>query len=197
MPSIHLPNISLATLEKTAGIRNFPLSLPTISVGETIPVLIAEKSGSSRFMLIMKDRSFLADSDLPFTKGEKIMVKVEQLNPQIILRILNREGESSLIINEYNRNYSANPEALKDMFNIGRDIFNQKSLMELLPEKTKENIRNILKIMDASVFSPMSLKNKSESGGRVERSSDKTIGRTASSTDGRKCCLQRGSTKIC
>jgi len=110
-------------------------------------------------MLTMKDRSFLADSDLPLMKGEKIMVTVEQLNPQIILRILNREGTASPIINEYNRNYITNPEALMDMFKMGRDIFNQKSLMELLPEKAKESIRNILKIMDALVFSPTSLKN--------------------------------------
>jgi hypothetical protein len=159
MAPIHLFNISSSALEKTPGIRNIAPALSTISVGETIPVLIAEKSGSSRFMLTMKDRSYLADSDLPLTKGEKIMVKVEQLNPQIILRILNREGTSSLIINEYNRNYSANPEALRDMFRTGRDIFNQESLMELLPEKAKESIRSILKIMDVLVFSPISLKN--------------------------------------
>jgi hypothetical protein len=42
---------------------------------------------------------------------------------------------------------------------MGRDIFNQESLMELLPEKAKESIRNILKIMDALVFSPISMKN--------------------------------------
>jgi hypothetical protein len=159
MASIHLPNISSSALEKTPGIRNISPVLSKISVGETIPVLIAEKSGSSRFMLTMKDRSFLADSDLPLMKGEKIMVTVEQLNPQIILRILNREGTASPIINEYNRSYITNPEALMDMFEMGREIFNQKSLMELLPEKAKESIRNILKIMDALVFSPTSLKN--------------------------------------
>jgi hypothetical protein len=159
MTSIYLPNISSSALEKTPGIRNISPVLSTISVGETISVLIAEKSGTSRFMLTMKDRNYLADSDFPLTKGEIIMVKVEQLNPQIILRILNREDTSSLIINEYNRNYSANPEALKDMFKMGRDILSQESLMDLLPEKAKGSIRNILKIMDALVFSPMSLKN--------------------------------------
>jgi hypothetical protein len=159
MIPIYLPNVSSPALEKIPGIRNISPAILDISVGETLPVLISEKLGSSRFMLTMKDRSFLADSDLPFTKGEKIMVKVEQMDPQIILRILNREGDSSLIINEYSRNYSANPEAMRDMFRMGKDILNQESLMGLLPEKAKESIRNILKIMDALVFSPMTLKN--------------------------------------
>lgn len=159
MSSVYMPKISSLSLDKASGIGNISTADSPFSVGDTIHALIAEKSGPSRFVLTMKDRSFLADSDLPLTKGEKLMVKVEQLKPQIILRILNREGSSSLIINEYTRNYRANPDALRDMFTMGRDVFNQKSLMELLPEKAKESIRNILKIMDASVFSQVSLKN--------------------------------------
>jgi hypothetical protein len=159
MTPIHLLNILPSTLERPAVARSISQASSSIAVGETIPAVIAEKSGSSSVILTMKGQSFQADSHLPLAQGEKIMVKVEQIHPQMVLRILNRESTASLILNESNRSYSANPESLKEMFEIGRDILNQKALMELLPEKAKENIKNLLKIMDTSVFTATSMKN--------------------------------------
>ena len=130
-----------------------------LSVGQIVEAIVVEKAGPSRFVITTKDHSFLADSDLPLGRGEKLLVRVEQLNPQIILRAVNRQEASSLIVGEYTSAYRSNPDALRDMFTKGRDLLNQKSLMDLLPEKAKECIRNILRMMDASVFSPASLKN--------------------------------------
>lgn len=131
----------------------------SLSVGEIIHVQVAEKSGASRFILDAKNINLLVDSDFSLTKGEKLTVKVEQTSPNIVLRILNRDDVSSLMIRQHALNYQANSEALSDMFRMGREILNEKSLMALLSEKAKENIRNILKLMDASVLSVKSFQN--------------------------------------
>jgi hypothetical protein len=156
---INIQNTLSPILDKMLGGRSILQGVSPLSIGEVFSVQVVEKSGPSTFMLGTINLSILAESDYPLMKGEKLMVKVEQLNPQIILRILNREGVSSLMIRDYTLNYSANPEALKDMFQMGRDMLDQKSLIALLPETTKENIQNVLKIMDASVLSPRSFQN--------------------------------------
>jgi hypothetical protein len=159
MNSIYMPTISsLSPDQATGGGKSVSTALP-LSVGQIVETVIVEKAGPSKFVLTAKDHSFLANSDLHLSKGEKLVVRVEQLNPQIILRAVNRQEAASLVINEYTSIYRSNPDAVRDMFTTGRDVLNQKSLMDLLPEKAKESIRNILKIMDTSVFSPASLKN--------------------------------------
>ena len=159
MNSIYMPTVSSLSPDKTSGVGKSVSTVLALSVGQIFEAIIVEKAGPSRFVLTTQDHSFLANSDLPLSKGEKLMVRVEQLSPQIILRAVNRQEASSLIVNEYKSTYRSNPDALRDMFAMGRDILNQKALMDLLPEKAKEIIRNILKIMDVSVFSPASLKN--------------------------------------
>jgi hypothetical protein len=159
MNSIYIPTISNLSPDKASGVGKSVSTILPLSIGQIVEAVIVEKTGPSKFVLTTKDHRFLADTDLPLIKGEKLMVRVEQLNPQIILRAVNRQEASSLIVNEYTNTYRSNPDALKDMFSIGRDVISQKSLMDLLPEKARESIRNIIKIMDASVFSQISLKN--------------------------------------
>jgi len=155
----YIPTISALSPEKPSGVGKSVSTVLPLSVGQIVEAIVAEKAGPSRFVLTTKDNSFLANSDLPLSKGEKLMVRVEQLTPQIVLRAINRQEASSLIVTEYTSTYRSNPDALKDMFTIGKDILNQKSLMDLLPEKAKESIRSIIKIMDASVFSTATMKN--------------------------------------
>jgi hypothetical protein len=159
MNSINIPIISSLSPDKAFGAGKSAATVLPLSVGQIVEAIVVEKAGHSRFVLTAKDYSFLANSDLPLGKGERLIVRVEQLNPQIILRAVNRQEVSSLIISEYKSTYRSNPDALREMFTMGRDVLNQKSLMDLLPGKAKEYIGNILKLMDASVFSPSSLKN--------------------------------------
>lgn len=159
MNSIYIPTISSLSPDKAFGAGKSAATVLPLSVGQIVEAVVVEKAGPSRFVLTAKDYSFLANSDLPLGKGERLIVRVEQLNPQIILRAVNQQEVSSSIISEYINTYRSNPDALREMFTMGRDVLNQTSLMDLLPGKAKEYIGNILKLMDASVFSPSSLKN--------------------------------------
>jgi hypothetical protein len=152
-------NPSLPGLDKIQGSRIISRDGSPLSVGEVIEVQVLEKSGPSRFILDAKKLTLLAESDLPLAAGEKLTVKVQQLSPAIILRLLTPEQPSPLLTREHALAYLAKSEALGELFTVGRDVLDQKSLLALLPDKAKGQIRNILKIMDASVFSEKTLKN--------------------------------------
>ncbi len=118
-----------------------------------------EKTGRAKYLLTIKDASFLADSDLPLKAGEKLRVRVEQLIPQIVLRVVDQEEPLSPLINNYLRLYRANPDALIDIFKRGSEIFNKELSGELLPEFVKVKIENILRIIDTLILSQGTSKN--------------------------------------
>jgi len=124
-----------------------------------LEAFIAEKAGSSRYLLTIGNFDFLAETDLPLTVGQKLSVSVEQLKPQVLLRLIDREAIVSAFAKDYLRNFRVNPEALQDIFTVGRELLPQKSLFEALPQGTREKILQVLKIMDALVFSSTSQKN--------------------------------------
>jgi hypothetical protein len=151
MSSIYLSTISSPPLTGAAQINKVPAVFP-FSVGN-IHVGIVEKAGPTRFLFTIKNQSFLADSDLSLEAGDKLLVKVEQLQPQIVLRVINREASSFSLINDYLKLYMANPDALMDIFIRSSSVFNQNLPKELLSGSLKESISNILKIIDSLIFS--------------------------------------------
>lgn len=156
---ITLQNAIPLISDNRQGIGNTHSGASPLSLGEIVPVRVVGRSETSGYVLGLKDLSILADSDLPLLQGEKLMVKVEQLSPQIVLRILNHEGATAPMFREYALDYSGKPDALRDMIQMGQAILNDDSLLELLPAATKVRVRHILKLMDASVFSTKSLDN--------------------------------------
>ena len=87
------------------------------------------------------------------------MVKVEQLAPQILLRLVAPEASPAGISNGYLKLFLSNPEALIKIFQEKQEIFNQQSLNRLLPETAKDTLQNVNKIIDALRCSPKTLTN--------------------------------------
>lgn len=159
MSSIYLSTISSSPLNGAAQINKAP-SVFLFSVGD-IHAGIVEKAGPARLLLTIKNQSFLADSDLPLKVGDKLLVRVEQLQPQIVLRVVNHEGAPSSLMNNYLRLYMEKPEALMDIFRRGSEVFNQNLPKGLLPESVKESIGNILRTIDSLIFSEGTSQNSS------------------------------------
>lgn len=156
---IYTQNLPQPSLEKIQGNRVASSDHSPLAVGEILHVQVVEKSGSSRFILDARKMTISAESNFPLTQGEKLTVRVEQLSPNIILSLVNREDPSAGLTRGHTLHYLAHPEALGDLFEVGRELLNQKSLIALLPEKAKARVGSILKIMDDAVLSPKSLKN--------------------------------------
>ena len=157
MPSIYLSTIPLPALDSIPGFAKIPSARLPFSAGEILEASITEKIGPSRFVLILKNSTFLADSDLSLKVGEKLLLKVEQLKPRIVLRLATLEQDLSLR-QEHLHNYRSNPQALTDMFITANSLLKQKSLDGLISERVKDGMHTILKIMDSLMYSTTPLK---------------------------------------
>jgi hypothetical protein len=159
MSSIYISTVPSPSLSGVARIDSVPPAQFSFSAGDVFEAAVVEKAGRTEFLLTIKDASFLADSDLPLKVGEKLLVRVEQLKPQIVLRVVDQEEPLSPSINSYLKLYRANPDVLMDIFKKGNEIFNKELSGGLLPESIKAKIDNILRIIDTLVFSQGTSKN--------------------------------------
>ena len=135
--------------------------LPPLSVGEVVEADVLENFGGKKLLILLKMAKILADSEIPFKRGEKITVKVKQLYPKVVLHFM-QEGKKTKNskIDDYVRFYRSNPKALHDLFvEIGKE-FNQDSLGDLLSLIGKQNIKNIENILESLMISKESLDNK-------------------------------------
>ncbi|MCK9362272.1 MAG: hypothetical protein M0P74_01525 [Syntrophales bacterium] len=149
-----MPTISLYSAEGTSGAGKTTSSALPLSLGETVEAVVDAKTGTSRFLLTIKNGSLSANSELPLAKGERLTVRVEQLQPQVVLSIVQRGDQSSSIISGYAAYSSANPEALRDIFALGRELFSEGSLLNALSDSAKKIIGKIANILDSLMLSP-------------------------------------------
>ena len=161
MPLIQMPTISLNLPDGISGSGRMANSVLPLSLGEAVEAVVDAKTGTSSFLLNIKNGSLSAYSELPLSKGERLTVRVEQLQPQVVLSIVQRGGDrASAIMSSYAAYSSANPEALRDIFVIGRDILNETSLLATLPEGAKKIIGKIADIIDSLMLSGASGKDQ-------------------------------------
>jgi hypothetical protein len=97
---------------------------------------------------------------LPLSIGAKLTVRVLQLRPQVVLSIVQPEDPASTLTSRYASFSRANPEALRDIFLTGRDIFGDAPLLAALPGKTQKILRSIVAVLDSLMFSTASGKDQ-------------------------------------
>jgi len=135
--------------------------LPPLSVGEVVEADVLRNFGGRKLLILVKMAKILADSEIPFKRGEKITVKVEQLYPKVVLRFMQNGGKTeNSRIADYMKFYRSDPKALYDLFvEIGKE-FNQESLGDLVSLLGKQNVENIENILEALMISKETLDNK-------------------------------------
>ncbi len=143
------PTTASHNLNQLLQIQKNAESLPPLSVGEVVEAEIMNNPRRGKMLILLKNSRVPADSAVPFAKGDKIVLRVAQLHPRVILRIVQNEiFEKSGAAREYLRLYHSNPKGLFEIFVKGIDLFNPEKLGELaahLGEKDVKDIRSILK----------------------------------------------------
>jgi hypothetical protein len=92
------------------------LSLPNLVPGETLTVSVIEKQSSNQYLMAMKDVSIMAKSDIPLTVGEKLQVKVQSVQPQIVLNVMDVQKQmTDAKVNEKLLQWRMNPDALTQL----------------------------------------------------------------------------------
>jgi len=162
MPFINLTDISSPSLNQ--AIENFKIQelASLFTKGEVVDALVGEKLDGQKVVLVMKNQRITADSEIPLAEGEKIAVKVDQLQPKVVLRVLSREqAEAGRLkemqsLKEYLMLHRSNPDALKTVIAESRDILTPQTWDDLSLNLNKESLQVLLKSFQEIVFTQSS-----------------------------------------
>jgi hypothetical protein len=162
MPFINLSDISPQPLSQQIETFKIKELASLFTRGEILDAVVGEKLSDQKVILVMKNQHIIADSEVSLREGEKIAVKVDQLQPKVVLRIMsNDQAEAGQLrdlapLKEYLLLHRSNPEALKEMIIEARDILTPQLWDELSQSLNKEDIKIILKSFQDIVFTKAS-----------------------------------------
>jgi len=162
MPFINLTDISSPSLNQ--AIENFKIKelSSLFTKGEVVDALVREKLDGQKVVLVMKNQHIMADSEIPLAEGEKIAVKVDQLQPKVVLRVLSQDqAEAGRLkemqpIKEYLLLHRSNPEALKAVITESQDVLTPQMLDGLARNLNQEDLKVLVKSFQDIVFTKSS-----------------------------------------
>ncbi len=157
-----VPAISLLNNITRSGIES-PLSnlpLQDLVRGETIEATILEKLAGNKYTVALKNLSIPATSNIPLKIGEKLVVKVDGLQPQIVLNIIDDKiHNSDAKINGNLLQWRANPEATLQVINKVAGFAKILDKLDLPHAFSKSDVEKLVKLFDSIIFSPRTKNN--------------------------------------
>ncbi len=72
------------------GLSESPLG--QLRIGDTVDAEILKILDHGRLLAKLGDLTVVAEAQIPFSPGQKVLLQVQSLNPQILLRLLSNEG---------------------------------------------------------------------------------------------------------
>ena len=149
--SPQLPDLPISVQEVSLISKTTPL-IPLVP-GESLDVRVLGYDRDNKVLLQIKNSTLTAESQLPLHIGEKLTVRVDQLRPSIVLRVVTPENSDISKANEFLKLYRSDPGALKDMIITAKDLFSGESLKELSKLISNQNIQAIHKVLDHLIIS--------------------------------------------
>jgi len=118
MPVASIPLNSPVQDSKKIEITRPRFFTNNMSLGEILPAEIIEKTAGGKYIISVRNTHLPASSGIPLKPGEKILLRVESLNPQIIFHAVTNENSSSAVqFHEILRQWQSNPESILRIFN--------------------------------------------------------------------------------
>ena len=157
-----VPTISLLSNIVRSGVES-PLSklpLQGVVLGETIEATVLEKFAGNKYTVALKNSHIPATSNVPLNIGEKLVVKVEGLQPQIILNIIdnkNQNGDAKIKGNLLQ--WRANPEAFLQVINKVAGFAKILDNIDLPQSFAKSDVEKLIKLFDSIILSPRTKNN--------------------------------------
>ena len=131
-----------------------------VVLGETLSATVLEKSAGNKYTLALKNLQIPATSNIPLNVGEKLVVKVESLQPQIILNIVgNKNSTGDAQINENLRQWRVNPESLLQVMNKVAEFTKLLQIVNLPSAISRSDVDKLIKLFDNIIFSPRTKNN--------------------------------------
>lgn len=127
--------------------------IPPLVLGENLHVLVLSNSFNSKALLQIKNSTLLAHTPLPLQSGETLTVRVDQLHPMIVLRMILQEDSEISKSNEFLKLYRSNPGALREVITAVKDLFHPDHLKDFANYISKKDIQNVIKVLDKIIIS--------------------------------------------
>lgn len=153
-----IPNTPIK-LSAIAEIARANLPLSNLIPGETLTVSVVDKLAPNQYLMAVKDGSMKATSDIPLNVGEKLQVKVQSVQPQIILNVIDTQKQGTDVkLSEKLLQWRFNPDSLTQLLSkVNEFSANLKS--GSLPGLSTKDADGLLKLFSSLVFSSQTKKN--------------------------------------
>ncbi len=148
-----IPNTSIPLSSMLEIVRaNLPLA--NLVPGETLTVRVLEKIDANQYLLSVKDASIAAKSEIPLKPGDTLQVKVQSLQPQIILSLTDTQKQSAdAKINERLLQWRVHPDALPQLLSKLAEVAEQLKPGRLPLALSQKEMDGLIKLFGQIVFS--------------------------------------------
>jgi len=147
------PNIPVR-INSILEVSRAHLPLSNLVPGETLTVSVMEKFSTNQYLLSLKDASITARSDIPLNPGEKLQVKVQSVQPQIILAVVDTQKQSTdAKVNERLLQWRVNPDSLTQLLGKVAEFSAHLKSGDLPLVMSQRNIDGLIKLFNNIVFS--------------------------------------------
>lgn len=129
-------------------------AFPGVALGEILEATVLEKLAGNKYMLAWKNQQTSATSSVPLNAGEKLLVKVDSIQPQLVLNIIGNENQKSNVqINDKLLQWRVNPESLLHVIDKFTGLTKLFQSVDLPPAISKSDIEKLIKLFDNIIFS--------------------------------------------
>lgn len=142
------------TINTIAEIARTNPSLSNLVPGETLTVSVIEKQSGNQYLLSMKENSIMAKSDIPLSAGEKLQVKVQSVQPQIILNVIDTQKQNTdAKVNEKLLQWRVNPDSLTHLMSKVEEFSANLKSVDLTQVMSQKKIDGLMTLLKSIVFS--------------------------------------------
>lgn len=143
-----------AKITAIADVNKPNIRLSNFLPGETVMVSVIDKLSPNQYRVLLKNVSLTATSDIPLNVGEKLQVKVQSMQPQIILSIGDAQKQSTgMKINEGLIQWRMNPDALMQLFSKVGEVSVALQSGDLPLNMSAKEMDGLVKLFRDVVFS--------------------------------------------
>ncbi len=154
MPSAPIIPAQNSLTKNSIEISRSNVLLRGVALGETLAATVLEKSAPNKYTLSLKNLQVTATGNVPLNVGEKLVVKVESLQPQIILNIIgNKNSTGDAWINENLRQWRVNPEYLLQIISKVAEFTKLLQDGNLPAAISHSDADKLIKLFDDIIFS--------------------------------------------
>lgn len=147
-----IPNAPIR-LSAVAEIAKANPPLSNLATGETLTVSIVDKLAQNQYLMAFKGGTIKATSDIPLNVGEKFQVKVQSVQPQIILNVIDTQKQNTDVkVNEKLLQWRVNPDSFTHLLGKVSEFSASLKSVNLAGLGPKE-ADGLLKIFSSLVFS--------------------------------------------